>query len=480
MKSRKLDSGTVLVFETGDEVVSTLTKFAKDHKVTAAHFTAIGAFSDVGIGYFDIEKKDYLKNSVHEQVEVVSLIGDIALDRGEPKVHAHVVVGKRDGAAMGGHLLEAHVRPTLRADAARFRATVEAQIRPRNRAGIDRLELTRQGAMRRKNSPRVVVVTGASAGVGRATVRAFAGEGALVGLIARDTEGLHNAAREVDERGGKGLAVPADVADADQVEAAAERIENELGPIAVWVNDAMTTVFAPVSSITPAEFKRVTEVTYLGTVYGTMAALRRMLPRNQGRIIQVGSALAYRSIPLQSAYCGAKHAIAGFTDSLRTELIHDRKNIHLTMVQLPAMNTPQFSWCRSKMPDDPQPVPPIFQPEVAAERIVWASHRKRREVFVGIPTVIAIEANKVVPGVGDRYLGRTGFDSQQTGTAISKDRPDNLFAAVPGDFGARGVFGDQARDGAATTWFSDHKGTTALAGGAAAVVLAFALKKRAS
>ena len=277
-----------------------------------------------------------------------------------------------------------------------------------------------------KRNRRVVVVTGASAGVGRATVRAFAGEGAYVGLIARDTEGLHAAAGEAAELGGKGVAVPADVADADQVEAAAARIENELGPIDVWVNNAMTTVFAPVAETTPAEFKRATEVTYLGTVYGTMAALRRMLPRNAGRIIQVGSALAYRSIPLQAAYCGAKHAIAGFTDSLRSELVHDNRKIHLTMVQLPAMNTPQFTWCRSKMPRRPQPVPPIFQPEVAAERIVWASHHQRREVFVGGSTVLAIEANKIAPALADYYLGRTGFDSQQTQEPAAKDRPDNL------------------------------------------------------
>ncbi len=328
--------------------------------------------------------------------------------------------------------------------------------------------------------PRVVVVTGASAGVGRATVRAFAQEGAHVGLIARDTEGLHAAAREAGELGGKGIAVAADVADAEQVERAAARIEEELGPITVWVNNAMTTVFARVADITPAEFKRATEVTYLGTVFGTMAALRRMLPRNQGRIIQVGSALAYRSIPLQAAYCGAKHAIAGFTDSLRTELIHDGKNIHLTMVQLPAMNTPQFTWCRSKMPNQPQPVPPIFQPEVAAERIVWASHHTRREIFVGAPTVIAIEANKIAPGLADHYLGRTGFDSQQTAEALPEGRADNLFEPVPGDFGAHGVFGDQAHDRAITTWVSGHKGTTALAGAALVGVLAFALKKRAS
>lgn len=327
---------------------------------------------------------------------------------------------------------------------------------------------------------RVVVVTGASAGVGRATVRAFAREGAHVGLLARDTEGLHAAAREVNELGGKGLAVPTDVADADQVEAAAARIESELGPLEVWVNNAMTTVFARVADVTPAEFKRATEVTYLGTVYGTMAALRRMLPRNAGRIIQVGSALAYRSIPLQSAYCGAKHAIAGFTDSLRTELIHDRKNIHLTMVQLPAMNTPQFTWCRSKMPGHPQPVPPIFQPEVAAERIVWASHHKRREVFVGAPTVLAIEANKIAPSIADYYLGRTGFDSQQTKERVAPNRPDNLFEPLPGDYGAHGVFGEMAHDQAATTWLANHKGATALAGSALLGVLALVFKRHAS
>jgi short-subunit dehydrogenase len=327
---------------------------------------------------------------------------------------------------------------------------------------------------------RVVVVTGASAGVGRATVRAFAREGAHIGLLARDTEGLHAAAREVDELGGKGLAIPVDVADAEQVEAAAARVEAELGPITVWVNNAMTTVFARVADVTPAEFKRATEVTYLGTVYGTMSALRRMLTRNEGRIIQVGSALAYRSIPLQSAYCGAKHAIAGFTDSLRTELIHEKRNIHLTMVQLPAMNTPQFSWCRSKMPRQPQPVPPIFQPEVAAERIVWASHHKRREVFVGAPTVIAIEANKVAPSLADYYLGQTGFDSQQTEEPVPAGRPDNLFEAVPGDFGAHGIFGNVAHEEAATTWLAGHKGTTALAGAAVAGAIAFAIKRNAS
>jgi short-subunit dehydrogenase len=313
--------------------------------------------------------------------------------------------------------------------------------------------------------------------VGRATARAFAREGAYVGLIARDTEGLRVAAREMHELSGKGFAAAADVADPDQVEVAASQIESHLGPIDVWINNAMTTIFGRVTDVTPAEFKRATEVTYLGTVYGTMAALRRMLPRDSGKIIQVGSALAYRSIPLQAAYCGAKHAIAGFTDSLRTELIHDRKNVQLTMVQLPAMNTPQFTWCRSKMPNQPQPVPPIFQPEVAAERIVWASRHNRREVFVGAPTVIAIEANKVAPWVADQYLGRTGFDSQQTSESVSKDRPDNLFEPVPGDFGAHGVFGQQARAQAATTWLSDNKGLTALVGVATLGAVAFVFRK---
>jgi short-subunit dehydrogenase len=313
--------------------------------------------------------------------------------------------------------------------------------------------------------------------VGRATVRAFAREGAHVGVIARDTEGLLVAAKEVNKLGGKGLAVPADVADASQVESAAAQIERELGPIAVWVNNAMTTIFGRVTDVAPEEYKRATEVTYLGTVYGTMAALKRMIPRNVGHIIQVGSALAYRSIPLQAAYCGAKHAIAGFTDSLRSELIHDNKKIHLTMVQLPAMNTPQFTWCRSKMPRQPQPVPPIFQPEVAAERIVWASHHKRREVFVGAPTVIAIEANKVAPALADYYLARTGFDSQQTNEDVPKDRPDNLFEPVPGDFGAHGIFGQQAHAQAATTWLAGHKGMSALAGAVAIGALAFVFRK---
>ncbi len=324
---------------------------------------------------------------------------------------------------------------------------------------------------------RTVVITGASAGVGRATVRAFAKEGARIGLLARDTEGLHAAAREAQEHGGKGLAVPVDVADAEQVEAAAGRIERELGPIDVWVNNAMATIFAPIVDVTPAEFKRATEVTYLGTVYGTMAALRRMIPRNSGRIIQIGSALAYRSIPLQAAYCGAKHAIAGFTDSLRTELIHDRKNIHVTMVHLPAMNTPQFTWCRSKLPRQPQPVPPIYQPEVAAEMIVWASHHDRREIFVGAPTMIAIEGNKIAPGLADHYLGKTGFDSQQTDQPASPNRADNLFEPLPGDFGAHGNFDRIAHNFSAQAWMAKHRSLTALGGAALFGGLAFLLRR---
>lgn len=324
---------------------------------------------------------------------------------------------------------------------------------------------------------RTVVVTGASAGVGRATVRAFAKEGARVGLLARGSDGLQAAAREVYEDGGTSLAIPTDVADPEQVESAADRVERELGPIDVWVNNAMATIFARFTDVTPAEFKRATEVTYLGTVYGTMSAVRRMLPRNRGHIIQVGSALAYRSIPLQSPYCGAKHAIAGFTDSLRTELIHDGKNIHLTMVQLPAMNTPQFSWCRSKLPRHPQPVPPIYQPEVAAEMIVWASKHQRREIFVGAPTVIAIEGNKIAPGFADYFLGETGFDSQQTSEPVRPDRPDNLFEPLAGDFGAHGIFDARAHGSSPQIWFEKHRGVAALAGAAVCGVLALAWKR---
>src|SRR5438876_8742284 len=262
----------------------------------------------------------------------------------------------------------------------------------------------------------VVVVTGASAGVGRAAVRAFARLGADIGLLARGTDGLESARREVEAAGGRALVLPTDVADCDQVESAAERTERELGPIDVWVNNAMVSVFSPVKELQADEVKRVTEVTYLGVVYGTLAALRRMLPRNHGAIVQVGSALAYRGIPLQAAYCGAKHAIQGFTESLRCELLHDNSRVHVVMVQLPAMNTPQFDWVKSRLPREPQPVPPIYQPEIAADAIVWAATHRRRELSVGGTTVAAIWSNKVASGLLDRYIAKTGYDSQQKDT----------------------------------------------------------------
>jgi NAD(P)-dependent dehydrogenase (short-subunit alcohol dehydrogenase family) len=315
----------------------------------------------------------------------------------------------------------------------------------------------------------VVAVTGASAGVGRATARAFARDGADVGLIARGRERLESARREVEELGRRGCVVEADVADAAQVEAAAQKIEDELGPIDVWVNNAMTTVFAPVSDTTPEEFRRATEVTYLGSVWGTMSALRRMRPRDSGVIVQVGSALAYRGIPLQAAYCGSKHALQGFLESLRAELLHDGSHVRLTMVQLPALNTPQFTWSRAKLPRAPQPVPPIFQPEVAADAIVWAASHPRRELMVGWPTVKAIVGNALAPGIADRYLARNGFDAQQTGEPVDPDRPDNLFEPVPGDQGAHGPFDDQSRDRSIQLRLAKHRlpllaGVAALAG----------------
>ncbi len=311
----------------------------------------------------------------------------------------------------------------------------------------------------------VVVVTGASAGVGRATARAFGRRGAKVGLVARGRDGLEAARHEIEAAGGRALVLPTDVADPDAVEAAAAAVEKTLGPIDVWVNDAMVSVFSPVKEMQADEYRRVTEVTYLGYVYGTLAALRRMLPRDRGTIVQVGSALAYRSIPLQSAYCAAKHAIAGFTDSLRCELLHDRSRVHVTVVHMPALNTPQFSWSRSRMPRRPQPVPPIFQPEVAAEAIVFAAHHRRRELWVGWPTVAAIVANKLVPGLLDRYLGRTGYDSQQYDGAPPADRRDNLLAPVPGDHGAHGSFDARAHTRSSELALATHRGWLAAAAG---------------
>jgi NAD(P)-dependent dehydrogenase (short-subunit alcohol dehydrogenase family) len=312
----------------------------------------------------------------------------------------------------------------------------------------------------------VVVITGASAGVGRATAIEFAKRGARLGLIARGREGLEKAARDVAAAGGRGLTLPLDVSDADAVEAAAARVEETWGPIDVWVNNAMVSVFSPVKMTTSAEFRRVTEVTYLGYVYGTLAALRRMLPRDRGAIVQVGSALAYRGIPLQAAYCAAKHAVQGFMDSLRCELLHDQSHVHITMVQLPALNTPQFRWVKSRLPRKPRPVPPIYQPEVAAHAIVWASQHDRREVYVGGSTVAAIVADKIAPGLLDHYLAWTGLAAQQTDEAEAPGRPDNLWEPVDAevDHGAHGDFDARARARSFQLRATMHRGWVALAG----------------
>lgn len=312
-----------------------------------------------------------------------------------------------------------------------------------------------------QSNSEVVVITGASAGVGRATVQAFAKRGASIGLLARGTKGLEGAKRDVEQLGGRALVLPTDVAHADQLEAAAHEIEQQLGPIDIWINDAMASVFSPLKEMTPEEFHRVTEVTYLGTVYGTMAALRRMLPRNRGTIVQVGSALAYRSIPLQSAYCGAKHAIRGFTNSLRSELLHDHSRVHVTMVHLPAVNTPQFSWVKSRLSRKGQPVPPIYQPEIPAEAIYWAAHHRRRELYVGWPTVKAILGNKIAPGILDRYLARAAYSGQQTDEPRDPNQPDNLCEPLDGehgyDHGAHGSFDRRAESSSPELWAAENR-----------------------
>ncbi len=320
--------------------------------------------------------------------------------------------------------------------------------------------------MQKKKKEEVVVVTGASAGVGRAVAHGFAKRGAKVALLARGREGLEHAAREVEELGGTALILPTDVADANQVQVAAEKVEETFGPIDIWVNDAMASVFSPFKEMQPEEFKRVTEVAYLGYVYGTMAALHRMLPRDRGLIIQIGSALAYRSIPLQSAYCGAKHAIAGFTDSLRCELLHDKSNVKITMAQLPAVNTPQFSWVKSRLPHKAQPVPPIYQPEVIADAVVWLADHPRRELFIGMSSVKAIQANKIVPGLLDLYLAKTGYQSQQTEEEADHKRPNNLWHPVDEkqDHGTHGAFDQKAKDTSLQLWLDLHPGVIALAG----------------
>jgi short-subunit dehydrogenase len=310
----------------------------------------------------------------------------------------------------------------------------------------------------------VVVITGASAGVGRATVREFARHGAHIGLIARGRDGLDGAAREVESAGGRALVLPVDVSNPDEIESAVARVEAELGPIDIWVNNAMTSVFSPIKHMTPAEFKRVTEVTYLGYVYSTLSVLKRMLPRDRGVIVHVGSALAYRSIPLQAAYCASKHAVLGFFAALRTELLHDHSNVKTTMVQMPALNTPQFGWVKSRLPRKAQPVPPIFQPEVAARAIYYAAHHPaRREYFAGWSTVKAIFGNKLAPSFADHYLARTGYDSQQYDGHENPNRPDNLYEPVPGDHGAHGNFDSRAHAHSLELWAESHTNLLILA-----------------
>jgi len=297
----------------------------------------------------------------------------------------------------------------------------------------------------RSTSPPVVVVTGASAGVGRAVVRRFAERGAKLGLLARGEDGLNAALAEVKQAGSEGIVLPTEVADAAAVEASAAAVEERFGPIDIWINNAMVSVFSPVKQMTAEDFRRVTEVTYLGYVHGTLAALRRMLPRDRGMIVQVGSALCYRGIPLQAAYCGAKHAIEGFSESLRSELIHDGSAVRVSLVHLPALNTPQHGWSKSRMPRKAQPVPPIYQPELAAEAVYHAAFHYRREWTLGLITDVVLLGNKIAPGFGDWYMARTGYDSQMTPEPENPARPNNLWQPLPGDAGAAGPFGEQSR-----------------------------------
>ena len=325
-----------------------------------------------------------------------------------------------------------------------------------------------------------IVITGASAGIARATARLYGERGANVGLIARGQVGLDGAVSDVVQAGGKALAVSADVADYEQVQEAARQVEELFGPIDVWINVAFTSVFAPFAEISADEFRRVTEVSYLGFVYGTMVALGRMKTRDRGTIVQVGSALGERSIPLQSAYCGAKHAINGFTSSLRCELLHENSGVHVTVVQMPAVNTPQFSWVRSKLPNHPQPVPPIYQPDVAARAVIYAAdHPRRKQYWVGGSTTATIAGNRIIPALLDRYLARTGYDSQQTGQKAAPGRPDNLWEPVDGpsghDHGPRGIFDNIAHDRSPQLWMSQHAG---LLTAAAAAVLGGAVAAR--
>jgi NAD(P)-dependent dehydrogenase (short-subunit alcohol dehydrogenase family) len=334
------------------------------------------------------------------------------------------------------------------------------------------------------DKPQVVVVTGASAGIGRAVAEQFGRRGCKVGLLARGQAGLDGAAADVERAGGSPLAIPTDVADYDQVDAAASRVQETLGPIDTWVNVAFTSVFAPFTEIQPAEFRRVTEVAYLGFVHGTEAALARMRPRDAGTIVQVGSALGFRSIPLQSAYCGAKHAVNGFTSSLRTELLHEGSHVRVTVAQMPAVNTPQFSWVLSRLPNHPQPVPPIYSPEVAARGVLYAAdHPGRKQYFVGASTVGTIWGTRIAAPLLDRYLARTGYSSQQTGERVGPDRPQNLWEPADGDgghdFGPHGVFDEQEKTSSVQLWLAQHvrELSSGLAGAAGLGALAW-LRRR--
>lgn len=324
----------------------------------------------------------------------------------------------------------------------------------------------------------VVVITGATAGVGRATARAFAKRGAHIGLIARDAERLEATRSEVDALGGKALALSVDVADAAAVERAAEQVESQLGEIDVWINAAMTTILAPLDEIAPDEFRRVTEVTYLGNVYGTIAALKRMLPRDRGTIIQVSSALAFHSVPLQSPYCGAKHAINGYTDSLRAELLHRNSRVRVTTVDMPGLNTPQFDWALNRMPKRPRPVAPVYQPEVAADAIVWAAHHRRRRLYVGLSSLLMIWADKFAPGLLDLYMAKSAVGGQQTGEPADPDQPDNLWQPAPGEQGARGRFSNEAHAHSIQLWATTHRGCLAALGAALAAGAVCATTRR--